>query len=1018
MKRDRRALRLIMATALTVLLSLTAAHDVQAQGGTGSLRGQVVDPSGGAVQNVPVEVTTPAGQTLKTATNEVGVYELRELAPGAYTVEVTATGFARYKKEAVRIVSGETQQLNVKLSLQSEEEQVTVSGEAFSLDTTASANASAVVLTEKELEALPDDPDELQQDLEALAGPSAGPNGGQMYIDGFTAGQLPPKSSIREIRINRSPFAAEYDKVGYGRIEIFTKPGMTQWHGQISVNKNDAVLNARNPFATTSAGYASTQIEGNLGGPLSKNASFFLNIEDRNIHDQSLVSAFTLPFNCNSQGLGFTEALCSQALASPRARLNGGPRIDYQLGKNNTLSARFQYFRNNATDSGIGGLTLPSNAYDVLTSEQTLQVTDTQVIGSGMINETHFQYRREGGTENPYSTLPELDVLGAFTGGGNSRGTTDDHENLYELQNYTSVTFGKHFVKFGARVRAMHDANTATGSQATGFNGAFTFSSLNNYATTEQYLASGLSLAAIRALGFGPTQFSLIVGNPYASVTMYDASPYVEDDWRVRPNVTVSYGLRFETQDHIGDRADFAPRLGVAWGLGGTKAAPKVVLRAGWGIFYDRFPPNLVLQAGRGNGITQQEFIFSQPDFFCPATNFTSVGSAQALNSLAGCPINTQLSNGTPTIYQIAPNLRSPMLMQTAISLERQITRAANVSVSYLNSRGWSQLVTNNVNSPVLPGTPIASSPANGGVYPNGIAENIYQYQSAGIFRQNQLVFNATIRASANLALNAYYSLNYADSDTAGANSFASNPYNLMADYGRAAFDIRSRFFLGGTIGLPYGMRLSPFLTASSGTPYNITLGQDLIGDSLLNQRPAFASPLSSPGNIVNTPFGAFDKAPVAGETIVPVNYLTGPSQFSLNLRLAKTISFGRLPEGKTGQVGARQGGGGGGQRGGGLGRPPGPGGFGGGGAGSTGRYSVVMSINVRNIFNNVNYSTPIGNLTSPLFGESTGLSSGFGGGGFGAQTSGAGATAGLPNAGGGAAAANRQIYLQATFGF
>ncbi len=1004
-----RRLPLIVATAVIVFFGLTAAQGLLAQGGTGSLRGQLVDPSRGAVVNVPVQVTTPGGQTLTATTNEVGVYELKDLAPGAYTVEVMANGFAPYKKEGVQIAAGQIQQLNITLALQSEQEQVTVSGEALSLDTTASANASAVVLTEKELEALPDDPDELQQDLEALAGPSAGPNGGQMYIDGFTAGQLPPKSSIREIRINQNPFAAEYDKVGYGRIEILTKPGTTQWHGQISLNKNDAAFNAQSPFATTSAGYESTQIEANIGGPLSKKASFFFNTDYRDIHDQSLVSAFTLPFNCSSQSLGFTEALCSQSLSSPRTRFNGGPRIDYQLAKNNTLSGRFQYFRNNATDSGIGGLTLPTNAYDVLTTEQTLQLTDTQVIGSRMINETHFQYRREGGTENPNSTLPELDVLGAFTGGGNSRGTTDDHENLYELQNYTSYAFGKHFVKFGARVRAMHDANTATGSQSTGFNGVFTFSSLNNYATTEQDLANGLSLAAIRALGFGPTQFSLIVGNPYSSVSLVDVSPYVEDDWRMRPNITVSYGLRLETQDHISDHADLAPRLGVAWGLGGTKAAPKIVLRAGWGIFYDRFAPNLVLQAGRQNGVNEQELIISQPNFFCP-------------NSLADCPaINTLQGTSVPTIYQIAPNLHAPMLMQTAISVERQLTKTANISISYLNSRGWRQLVTDNVNSPVLPGTEIATpacvppAVSNCGVYPNGIAENIYQYESHGIFRQNQLVLNTTIRAGAKLSLNAYYSLNYADSDAAGANSFASNPYNLMADYGRAAFDIRSRFFMGGTITLPYGMRLSPFLVASSGSPYNITLGQDLIGSSLLNQRPAFASPLSNPANIVNTQFGAFDKVPVPGETLVPINYLTGPSQFSLNLRLAKTISFGRLPEGKAGQIGARQGGGG--QRGG-LGRPPGPGGFGGGGGGGAGRYSVVLSVNARNVLNNVNFSTPVGTLTSPLFGESTGLSSGFGGGFGGGQTSGAGASAGLPAAGGGAAAANRQIYLQATFGF
>jgi len=1018
MRRHGNALPLILATALILVFGLSAARDAAGQGGTGALRGTVVDPSGGAVANAPVQVTTPSGQTLTTATNGEGVYEVGNLAPGAYTVQVTATGFAPYKGNAVQVGAGQTRQVNVSLSLQSEQEQVTVSTDVQSLDTTASANASAVVLTEKELEALPDDPDELQQDLEALAGPSAGPNGGQMYIDGFTAGQLPPKSSIREIRINQNPFAAEYDKVGYGRIEILTKPGTNQWHGQISLNKNDAAFNARDPFATTNAGYESTQVEGNLGGPLGKKASFFLNLADRDIHDQSLVSAFTLPFNCSSQGTGFVQALCSQSLASPRTRFNGGPRLDYQLGKNNTFSARFQYFRNNATDSGVGGLTLPSGAYDVLTTEQTLQVTDTQVIGSNKVNETHFQYRREGGTENPNSTLPEVDVLGAFTGGGNSLGMTNDRENLYELQNYTSIAHGKHFIKFGARVRAMHDANTATGNQSTGFNGVFTFSSLNNYAATEQNLANGLSLAQIRALGFGPTQFSLILGNPYASVILVDASPYVEDDWRVRPNITLSYGVRLETEDHISDHADPAPRLGVAWGIGKAKAAPKMVLRAGWGLFYDRFPPNLVLQSQRQNGVNQQEIIVSNPGAFCPSTSLTSVGTLQGLDS--ACPgIVSAGSLGIPTIYQIAPNLRSPMLMQTAVSIERQLTKSANASISYLNSRGWRQLVTNNVNAPVLPGTLIPTSPANGGIYPNGIAENIYQYQSAGIFRQNQVVFNTTIRASANLSLNAYYSLNFANSDTAGAAGFGSNPYNLMADYGRAAFAIRSRFFLGGTIGLPYGMRLSPFLTASSGSPYNVTLGQDLIGDSLFNQRPAFASPLSNPANVVNTPFGAFDKVPQPGETLVPINYLTGPSQFSLNLRLAKTISFGKLPEGKAGQIGARQGGGGGG-RGAGLagGRPPGPGGFGGGGGAGAGRYSVVLSVNVRNIFNNVNFSTPIGNLTSPLFSESTGLSNGFGGGGFGAQTGGAGATAGLPNAGGGAGAANRQIFLQATFGF
>ena len=128
----------------------------------------------------------------------------------------------------------------------------------------------------KDLDALPDDPDELQTDLEALAGPSAGPNGGQMYIDGFTAGQLPPKSSIREIRINQNPFSAEYDKLGYGRIEIFTKPGTDKYHGQISVMGNSRHSTRRNPFLQgQSRPTTRCMFMGNIGGPIGKKASFF-----------------------------------------------------------------------------------------------------------------------------------------------------------------------------------------------------------------------------------------------------------------------------------------------------------------------------------------------------------------------------------------------------------------------------------------------------------------------------------------------------------------------------------------------------------------------------------------------------------------------------------------------------------------------------------------------------------------------------------------------------------------------
>jgi hypothetical protein len=233
-----------------------------------------------------------------------------------------------------------------------------------------------------------------------------------------------------------------------------------------------------------------------------------------------------------------------------------------------------------------------------------------------------------------------------------------------------------------------------------------------------------------------------------------------------------------------------------------------------------------------------------------------------------------------------------------------------------------------------------------------------------------------------------YYSLNFANSDTTGPGFFPSNPYDLSLDYGRAAFDVRHRFTMGSSIQLPHAVRLSPFIVASSGSPYNVTLGEDLNGDSIFNDRPAFATPTSTAVRV--TSIGAFNLLPLAGEPAIPINYGYGPAQFMANLRISKSFAFG--PENKGPATRARRGGGGGGGGRGGFGEGMGRGGFGGpGGPGGpdgmggeptssvSRRYQLTLSAYARNLFNNVNPAAPIGTLSSPLFGESNALA-GFGG--------------------------------------
>jgi hypothetical protein len=973
---------------LAGLLFFCVASVLAAQAPTaGAIRGQVTDPSGGSVAGATVLLTTPTGASMDTVTNKDGFYEFKDLAPGTYEIKAVSKNFALFDKSGITLTAGQALRLNIPLALEVQTEKVVVNDTTAQLDVNPSNNANVVVLQGKDLDALSDDPDELESQLQALAGPSAGPNGGQMYIDGFTAGQLPPKASIREIRINQNPFSSEYDRLGYGRVEIFTKPGTDTLHGQFMVNGNDSAFNARNPFEILPAGtaapaYHSEQFSGNIGGAINKKTSFFFNVEQRDIEGLNIVSSTVvcgdtyLAIPCPSSEPQFSIIPYSAAVDNPQTRTNISPRIDYQVTPNNTLTARYQFWRDSETNDNVGQFSLAELGVNELSTEHTFQISDTQVIGAHVINETRFQYVHDNSLTTPVNQSATISVGGAFTGYGSGGGADSDIQNRYEVQNITYMNYGKHSWKFGGRLRATNDDNSAQGN----FFGQYIFGSRPNpdpscvpsaadnnciitpieaYQITETLLAQGQTIPYIQTQGGGASFYTQTSGLPGATVTLVDAGLFVQDDWKVRKNITISYGGRFETQNHFSDTHDFAPRLGFAWGIGGNaKNPPKTVLRGGFGMFYDRFSYGLVQEQLRYNvnDPLQTQYQLANPAFFTPQMLQTPAGSSET------------------NVYQDNGKLHAPYTMQTGVTLERQLTKSANVAVTYLNSRGVHQFYADNLN-PVDPTTGqrvlYGTDPAAG---------NIFQYQSEGIFKQNQLIVNGSIRLGTKLSLFGYYTLGYADSDTSGSGSFPSIPGDVQGDYGRSSYDVRNRLFLGGTIGLPRAFRLSPFMIAQSGIPFNITAGTDPYQSNAYNVRPEFATCTAA----IQTKFGCFVipaiadfPTPTEGQsstyTPIPVNYGEGPGRFSLNLRLSKSFGFGPVLEGASSGPGGGPGGGtfgrpGGGPRG-------GPGGRGGPDAGATNRrYSLTFSVSARNIFNNVNLATPIGNLGSPLFGESNGL--------------------------------------------
>ncbi len=936
-----------------------------------------------------VAIARRGGPQRQATTNSRGQYRIRDVAPGRYTVTARAEGFARLTRENVVIAPGQAVVLDLRLTISSETQQVVVHGQASHLEIAPQSNASAVVVTANNLSALSNDPDELQNQIAALAGPSVGAAvansvgaaGANVYINGMTGGDMPPKSAIREIRVNANPFSPENAEFGYGRVDVFTKPGGAAFHGDGSAEYNDSSMNALSPFLAASTitppSYHTWLLNGDVGGPIGKKASFYFDVDRRNINRANLVNTDVL-----SPSLSVEPYVAS--VTNPRVLTNIDPRFDFQLNPKNTLSVNYDYLEIGERNDGVDTQSLPSQAYNATRHHHNVQIVDTQVLSPRVVNQTSFQYLHFHNAETPLNFSPTINVLGAFTGGGDSSGSFNRYETHYTFQNYTTMTLGHHLVQFGGTLLDLPRREVTNGN----FNGTFTFNSLADYQQTEMSLQSDLTMRQIQAAGYGPSQFNITAGNLSAAINRLDGALFLGDDWTVSPHFTASYGLRFESENVVSDHADWAPRVGIAWGLG-RGSNVKTVLRAGWGIFYQRLDDDQMMIAGRLNGQNQRAYIVNNPDFF-PTPPPISELSAIAASS--------------PTIFRIAPNLRSPYDMDTAVSLERQLSRSTTVSLTYVNSRGVRQFVTNDINAP-LPGTFNPADPTSG-VRPLGnAAGNIYEYESAGIYRQTQLIANIHVNAN-RVSLFGYYVFNDAHSNSglnvqsspAGDFSFQTNPWNLSEDYGRAAFDIRHRALIGGSFDMPLGIRLSPMIMANSGQPFSILLPQDLYGTGVHDARPALATASTPLANLVATKYGTFNIAPGPENAPIPPNTETGPANFMLNFRLSRTFGFG-------GEGGGRHGG---------EDTAPGPegrvrglGGRGlsGGGGSSLGgatkrRYALTLSISVLNAFNAVNLAPPINVLGSPLFGRSISLA----GGPFSAQV--------------GNPVANRLVNIGLTFSF
>ena len=912
----------------------------EAEAPLGAISGTVSDPSGAKIAGASVHVLSGALER-DTTTNDVGHFNL-PLPPGTYAVTIKAVGFRTYDTKIVLKEDAAHAGLNVRLEIDAAAEEITVPSDSG--DSTAAAdNKSALVFKGDQLKEFSDNDSLFQQQILALAG-GGGPRPPQILVNGFATGRFPPKNTIQEIRINQNPYSAQYNSLGFSRVEIFTKPGTSELHGEFDSAGTDNVLNSRNPFTTVEPPYYTVNLSGNLSGAFNKKTSFFVSGLYNNLQNNAIVDAIDPTL----------LTPLSEAVRAPQIMQTYSGQLDRQATASNSLMGRYEYDEVSLNNSGVGLLVLPTEGLNSTTTTNTLQLRDTQVIGSKIISEARFQYVRTRLQQSPASSAATVTVQGVFNGGGSPAQSQTDNQDSYEVDELLTVEHGAHYVRLGGSYHGARDANDTRA----GYNGQFTFPDLATY----QLALEGETPAQIFANGGETIQYNLTAGQSSAVVFTSDVGVFAEDEWKATKNLTLDYGFRFESQTGIPDHVNPAPRAGFAWAVGKTaKKRALVVLRGGAGIFYDRFAFSNILTAVRlQSGTLQQSYFLENPNFYQQAVN-------------APPPV-AALGSTQTTPYNIDPHLRTEYGLIEGITAERRLGKIGSISVNYISIRGDHQYESRNINAP-LPGTFNPADP-NSGVRPLGGTQNVYQFGSGGIDKSQVLFVNTQFKFGSRVTGFLAYNFTHGRVDTPSATTFPSNSYNLAQDYGRVAQPTQM-LFASATVQFPLGINGTLYGSTQGGIPFNITTGTDLNGDTIYNDRPAFATNTTANSVIYKTRFGTFDANPQPGEKTIPFNYGNSPNLFFVEMSLDRSFMFGPRPPAPAPAPGAAAKAA--------APRPDPP-------------YTLKFSAEADNLLNHVNPGPPVGVLSSPLFGQPISLNPTF--------------------SQGGSISANRTIMLRASFSF
>jgi hypothetical protein len=791
---------------LTVLLIVTATTGFsQASSDRSTLTGIVYDQTGAVISGAKVDIIINNISQQSTTTDQSGNFRFDRVQPAKYQVQVTYQGFEPVTID-VAVGPLPPTPLNISMTIASVQAETIVTNETAQISTESSDNKDSVTLSEQSLSNLPVfDQDYVGAMSRFLDPGSVGTTGATLVVNGMEVNNLGVSSSaIKEIKINQDPYSAEFQRPGRGRIEVTTKPGSTNYHGTFNFIFRDARFNARDPFAITRPPEQRRIYEGYLSGPIrrSKKTSFLLSL-NRNDEDlQSVVFA---------QGPAGT---IQENVSAPVRNLLFAAQIGHALSETNTFSVRYSYLGEKTNNQGVGGTILPEAGINYRNMEQEINYSQQTVFSPKLVNNFRLLLGVERQSNASLSLTPKIVVLDAFTGGGAQADQlrTEYHAQMMETLSYST---GKHFLKGGINIPDLSRRGLNNNINSTG---TFYFSSLSDYQQRR------------------PFSFIQQQGNGHVVFLEKQLGLFVQDEYHLRSNLMVSFGVRYDWQNYFHDNNNFAPRVSFAYAPGKSR---KTVIRGGTGLFNDRSGARPIQDILLFNGSRLRLYVLPNPGY----PNPLSSGS-----SLTGQPVS---------VTRLEPNINIPYLIQYSFGVERQLQKSTTLAITYLGSRGFDQFRSRDINAP-LPPTYSAR--------PNSSIGVLRQIESAGRRVSNSLEVSFRGNVTRFFSGMAQYRLASSHDDTSSINYFPPNSYDLSGEWSRSDFDRRHRFELLGTLNPGSLFNLGVSLSLYSGLPYTLTTGLDEFHTGTANARPAG----------------------------VPRNSLQGPGYVDLDLRWSRDFSLSK----------------------------------------------------------------------------------------------------------------------------